>query len=272
MLHEVDPNAWCVADTTLGNFGVELDIWFAHPEPRGDAGEVRTKFAHFAGLTAALIVPYEIITPPIPIDRLHEIDSLVDSLRSAGASGTEVNVLYAFGLHFNPEVPDFDPGTLVSILKSYALLSPWLWHEINPDMTRRLLGFAQPFEDEYVRKIVASAYWPELSVLIDDYLDANPTRHRDLDALPLFSYLDEQRVRDRLPREKIHPRPTFHYRLPDSRISEAGWSLAPDWNRWVAVERLAADRERLNDLGELYLRRGGDREQWAGVVIDLVSQ
>ena len=37
-----------------------------------------------------------------------------------------------------------------------------------------------------------------------------------------------------LPNEKINGRPTFHYRLPDARLSDPGWSIAPDWNRWVA--------------------------------------
>jgi hypothetical protein len=46
----------------------------------------------------------------------------------------------------------------------------------------------------------------------------------------------------------VKPRPTFHYRLPDCRIDEPGWRPSVDWNRWVAVERLAEDPERLGEL------------------------
>ncbi|HEX8527051.1 amidoligase family protein, partial [Allosphingosinicella sp.] len=63
--------------------------------------------------------------------------------------------------------------------------------------------------------------------------------------------------------EKIGKRPTFHYRMPDARVSDPGWSIAPDWNRWVAVERLAVDRDRLNRVGEAYLAFRGEPKSWA---------
>jgi hypothetical protein len=269
---EEDPNAWRIEGTTLGDFAVELDIWFAHPEPRGEAGEVQLVFAQLIGQIAAIAIPYEIITPPIPFDRLGEIDAFLDRLRTEGASGTEGNLIHAFGLHLNPEVPNLEAATITAILKAYALLSPWLWREVNPDPTRRLLGFAEPFDHDYVSRLVDPRYWPETLSLIDDYIDANPTRWRDLDCLPLFAWLDEPRVRSRLPKAKLHRRPTFHYRLPDSRVSEAGWSFAPDWNRWVAVERLAADRNRLDEVCRYYLDHFSDREQWADIVAGLTAR
>jgi len=97
------------------------------------------------------------------------------------------------------------------------MASPWLWRAIDPDTTRRLLNFAEPFPDEYVRLLAGESYWPDESALIDDYVRLNPTRNRDLDMLPLLAFLDEDRVRSKLPDEKINPRPTFHYRLPDMR-------------------------------------------------------
>ena len=51
---------------------------------------------------------------------------------------------------------------------------------IHPDPTRRLLGFAEPFDHDYVSRLVDPRYWPETLSLIDDYIDANPTRWRDL--------------------------------------------------------------------------------------------
>jgi hypothetical protein len=92
--------------------------------------------------------------------------------------------------------------------------------------------------------VVAPDYWPDLDDLMDDYLAANPTRDRNLDLLPLFLLLDERRVRAQLLEEKISKRPVLHYRLPTARVGQAGWSIALNWwNRLVAVERLAVDRE-----------------------------
>jgi hypothetical protein len=156
-------------------------------------------------------------------------------------------------------------------MKSFALLNPWLRREAAPDTTRELLGFADPFPADYIRKIAAPDYWPDISDFIDDYLTANPTRNRDLDLLPLLHHLDAARVRAVLPNEKINGRPTFHYRLPDARVSDAGWGMAPDWNRWVAVERLAADRDRLEAVGEAYLAFQGEDKSWANVVEQIVQ-
>ena len=84
--------------------------------------------------------------------------------------------------------------------------------------------------------------------------------------MPLLLFLDEGAVRAKLPGEKIRGRPTFHYRMPDARVSDPGWSIAPDWNRWVAVERLAADRPRLDRVGEAYLAFRGEAKSWADLV------
>jgi hypothetical protein len=113
---------------------------------------------------------------------------------------------------------------------------------------------------------VAPGYWPGVPGFLDDYLAFNPTRNRDLDMLPLLLHLDEARVRAALPNEKINSRPAFHYRLPDARVSDPGWSVAPDWNRWVAVERLAHDRERLESVGLAFLAFEGEEKSWADTV------
>ena len=57
--------------------------------------------------------------------------------------------------------------------------------------------------------------------------------------LPLFAWIDEDRVRTTIDDPRIKPRPTFHYRLPNAQVSDSLWSLAEDWNRWVVVETLA---------------------------------
>jgi hypothetical protein len=264
-----DVHGFKVNGSSLGDFFVKLDSRFGHysGKSRSLLDEAQEKLSSLVGAAANVVVPTEIVTPPIPIHRLFELEDLLTRLRAMGASGTESSLLFAFGLHINPETPRLEPRTIAAVLKAFAMLSPWLWRTIDPDTTRRLLGFAEPFPTDYVRKLARDDYWPDLAGLIDDYVTANPTRNRDLDLLPLFLFLDETRVRRRLPDEKINPRPTFHYRLPDTRLDDPEWGLAVEWNRWVAVERLAEDSERLAAVCRDYLRHESKPDAW----VDRVS-
>ena len=94
--------------------------------------------------------------------------------------------------------------------------------------------------------------------------------------LPLFAHLDEDRVRRQLDDPLIKSRPTYHYRLPDTNFNKSGWGAVEEWNRWVIVERLAANPERLARLAELFLQRNPEDFQerlalalrdWLGEVI-----
>ena len=261
-----DPHAFALKGSALGDLTVELDSRFLHPAKHMEGGVVLPKIAAWFGFAASFIVPCELVTSPTPVDSLHDFDRILTVLREIGAKGTQDGPFYAFGLHFNPEIPRQDAATVTAFMKSFVLLNPWLRREVAPDTTRGLLGFADPFPPPYVRRIVSPDYWPDIPTFIDDYLAANPTRNRDLDLLPLLHHLDEKRVRAVLPNEKINGRPTFHYRLPDARVSDPGWSIAPDWNRWVAVERLAADRDRLEAVGAAFLGFEGEDKSWANVV------
>jgi hypothetical protein len=262
-----DPHAFRVQGCSICDMSIELDSRMLHPHKDGTLlGGVVPKIAAWIGNAASYLVPCELVTAPVPIDRLHEVDRVIATLRRIGAKGTQDGALFAFGLHFNPEIPARDARTIVSFLKAFALLNAWLRKQVAPDPTREMLGFADPFPPDYVRGLVAPDYWPDIPAFIDDYLAANPTRNRDLDLLPLLLHLDEARVRAVLPYEKIRGRPTFHYRLPDARVSDPGWSIAPDWNRWVVVERLAADPERLETLCLTYLAFLGEEKSWADAV------
>lgn len=263
-LTETDPYAYRIEGTELGDFEVTLDTAYAHyeGEPDGFFEQVGSKLANLVGAAAELVVPYEVVTPPIRFSDLYRVDGLLRALRDFGGEGTEASVFYAFGLHLNPQAPSLKTESVTAILKAFALLSPWLWREVDPDPTRRLLRFADAYDGEYVAKLADPSYWPELPVLIDDYLAANPSRNRDLDMLPLFAFLDEERVRKSLPHEKIHPRPAFHYRLPDARLGDSSWCLAKEWNHWVRVEKLA-QRDKLTALGLLYRANLGDPEAFA---------
>ncbi|MGB7389449.1 MAG: amidoligase family protein [Pseudomonas neustonica] len=194
---------------------------------------------------AESLVPYELVSPPLPLDRLNIINELIALLRDAGAKGTADRLTNAFGMQFNPEVPATDARTLTAYLKAFLCLYDWINQRASINFARRVTTYVDPFPGAYVRKVTATDYWPDLPTLIDDYLLHNPTRNRALDMLPLFRHLDEPRVLAHTQDELIKPRPTFHYRLPDCLIDQPGWDLTPAWNDWLEVEKLANDHERL---------------------------
>lgn len=248
---EEDAHALIVRGSPLGELMVEIDTRYAHPQRhRGTRWGLLSKAgAARLGKVSQFFVPRELVTRPLPLDRLPLVDDAVEVLRLAGVRERGP---VAFGLHFNPEPPRLDAAAITAILKAFMLLNDWLRQESQPRRLSHRIGFGRDYPTAYVRRVVALDYWPDLDGLMDDYLAANPTRDRDLDLLPLFLHFDEQRVRKRLPNEKIGKRAVLHYRLPTARVSQPGWSIAPDWNRWVAVERLAADRCRLEKLAASY--------------------
>ncbi|MCW2235742.1 amidoligase family protein [Azospirillum canadense] len=280
-----DPHRCRVTGTRLGDFTVELDMRSAHPEKKADdagtgdgaagasVGSVVGKVADTVvetlrplwGNIGSLVMPFEIAAPPIPFDRLGELEALFTTLRDRGASGTEASPLFAFGLHFNPQVARDDGDYVLDHLKAFLVLSPWLRSEIRVDPTRRLTGFIAAFPTDYAVKVVDPAYRPDLDGLIADYLESNPTRNRELDLFPLFAHLRPDLLFAKVQDPHVRPRPTFHYRLPNARLGDPDWRLAQDWNRWVAVEELAADRDRLDRLGTDYRSFAARRalDDWA---------
>lgn len=218
-------------------------------------------------------VPLELVSPPLPLDRLGDIERIIDVLRTAGAKGTSDALTNAFGMQLNPEVPAEDAGTLVRYLKAYACLQDWLFERAHVNLARRATPYVDPFPVAYVRMLVAPDYAPDLGTMIDDYLVDNPTRNRALDLMPLFAHLDEPRVRRTTDDPLIKARPTFHYRLPNSEIHRPDWRFADVWNDWLEVERLAADDARLAACCRRYsefLNRPLDRwlGDWSGEIAD----
>ncbi len=217
-------------------------------------------------------VPLEVVTPPISWDRLHELDPMWAALRAAGAEDTHSSLLHAFGLHFNPELPDFEVATALNLLRAFLLLEDWIMVAAEIDLARRIAPYIRPFPEEYRRKALAPAYRPTWSELVEDYLRDNPTRNRPLDLLPLFAHLglvgDLARYTSDAP--LVRARPTLHYRLPNCELARPGWTPAADWNRWVMIERVADDTALLRELAQAYLstsdlplrmQRGGWVEQ-----------
>ncbi len=240
-----------VRTAQLGELRVEVDFELLKRmgHERSEAGEAQPGVPE--ELLAAIakdLVPCEVVTPPIDFEALPALDALCAALRSAGATGTDEGWLNAFGVHFNPETPGLGADTVLAYMRAFALLHDWLNRELEVDLTRRLTPYIQPFPADYVKLVTASDYDPDLDRLIDDYLSHNPTRNRALDMLPLFSHLDRERVCSVVDDSRVNPRPTFHYRLPNSRLGDPEWSVTREWRHWLALEALADDQAALGEL------------------------
>lgn len=247
-----------VEHTSLGDFALEVDADLLKKRRyrdflreigiplEGEAGELLDQ----AMLeTASVAVPFELVTPPIPLSRMPELSELEEALRSLGAKGTRASPLYAFGMQFNPEAPSLAAGSVRAHVQAFLLLQEWLKSEIKVDPSRRIAPFIDNFPKSYLELVLDPDYEPAMDALIADYLEHNPTRNRPLDMTCLLAHVDRDTVLAGV-REPhlVKPRPAYHYRLPDCRIDDPDWSMALEWNRWVEVERLAADAERLAGL------------------------
>lgn len=200
-------------------------------------------------------VPLEVVTPPVPWDRLHELDPLWSALRDAGAQDTRSSLLHAFGLHLNPEPPDFSTETLLATLRAFLLLEDFIVARADTDLARLVAPYIRTFPEPYRRKVLQPGYQPDWDTFVNDYLAASPTRNRPLDMLPLLAHLEAPGLAERVEDwELVSARPTFHYRLPNCELARADWTPAEEWNRWVTIERVAADTALLRELGEAYLQ------------------
>jgi hypothetical protein len=131
-LAEEDPHAFLVRGACLGDLTVELDIRYAHPQRAyGTTLPLRLGPRTAAWLGSALsgIVPRELITAPMALDRLPDVDQAIDVLRRAGATGHGTTRFGSLGLHFNIDPPSLSAEPLTATLKAFLLLEPWLRHE-----------------------------------------------------------------------------------------------------------------------------------------------
>ena len=254
-----------VVDTDLGHFNVEID-WDLLKRTAAAAQDKVEDLVEKVSKAAAMVVPVEVVCPPIPMSDIHLLGAMVQSLRDAGALGTEESLIAAYGVHINPEAPDLSAGTIDRYLRAFCLFQWWLEEQSDVDLARRISPYVELFDQTYIR-VLLSRKGPDMATLIDDYLEHNATRNRALDMLPLFAHVDEDRVRKSIDDPKIKPRPTFHYRLPNCRIDDPEWSLASSWNLWCLVERLANDDASLRSLGAAFEQAhrpilGVDRSAW----------
>ena len=263
-----------ITDTELGDFGVELDASLLTSRRYLDSlrslgieieeGQLRDNLEEYLSRLAGLVAPHELVCPPVPVASLPQIDAIRERLRRAGALGTQSAAVYAFGLQFNIDVASTRVDQLLAVLRSFFIRFNSICERERIDLARKLTPFVQSFPEDYVAHVLADDYRPaDVASLIDDYLEFTPTRNRPLDLLPLFAWLDEDRV-GAAPVEHhlIKPRPAWHYRLPNCLIDDPGWSLADPWREWVDIERLAADPERLSRQSRARYDESSDVRRW----------
>lgn len=216
------------------------------------AGKTATSFV--TGV-AELVVPYEIVTPPLPFSAFSQLAELIETLHHLEAEGTRSSLVNAFGMHINPEIYSDDITEIRDVLRAFLLLYPFLKSEMGIDLSRRMLTYIDPFPNDYIKLVLALEYEPDLKGFISDYIAYNPTRNRALDLLPLFAHLAEEHLDQlaNIDKSLVKARPTFHYRLPNCEVDNPSWNIDRDWNLWVEVERLAVDKDRLKALSEEYL-------------------
>ena len=282
-LKRCSPFESTVANTELGDFRIELDADVLKRRgyqkylqeigiDLGD-GQVRDNLEQALSKVAGLIVPLELVGPPVPWTELARLDAIRRQLHQAGARGTHSSPFYAFGLHLNIEVSSLAVGNILAVLRAFLLRYEWLIEIEDVDFSRRITPYVQPYPEDYVAHVLDPGYHPDRRQLIDDFLNFTPTRNRPLDLLPLLAHLDRERVMAApVETELIKPRPAWHYRLPNCLIDEPDWSLAVPWNHWMAVEQLAERPEALEAECRRYLDTPGGIKRWlAGILQRLWS-
>ncbi|MGB7401619.1 MAG: amidoligase family protein [Arcobacter sp.] len=248
-------------DTKYGDFKFELDAQLLQKMQTDNLfdklsniiGSVSHSIDDIVDKTSKRFVPFEIATPPIPIKDLKEADKLVESLRLNGALGTTHSLYYAFGVHFNIEPPSQNIEDVLRLFKSFLIIQKWIELQSEVDIARKVSPYINDFPKEYIKKIIDLDYKPTKEEFLEDYIKYNPTRNRILDMLPQLAFWDEEEVRKHLPKEKINPRPTYHYRLPNSKVNLFRWNLSQEFQLWVIVEILANNEKIFNKMSKEFL-------------------
>lgn len=290
-LETISPFEAVVHNSSVGRLKVERDAdllksrrylkllstFGLHSQPGSLVHELETNLDS----ASRTLVPCEVVTDPIPLDQLAQLDTLVDSLNQLGAEGTQDSLIYAFGLHINASLPAQDPMTVLRFIQAFLLLNTWIVDLANTDRTRRYLTpYIDPFPHEYMELALDNSYQPDTRRLVEDYMQFNPTRNRGLDMLPILSGLDREAVRNGLNPDEVHlvkARPAFHYRLPDCKVNVPGWTVAAPWNRWVYIEILASDPALLSELIDAWCEHNSKvslarNSRWIFTLTSLLSQ
>lgn len=243
-VRQSDSFQFVVEDTEIGAIEVYLDTAY-----RKDGRDL----VQTAIETARGVLPVELVTEPILPDQIADLDRACRRLSEAGATGTADGLLLGFGLHLNVAVSSLTTDHLTPVLRTYALCEDVLRDGKSLDLARRVQPFIQPYPRGLVDALAAH---PPTSRRdwVATYLDQTTSRNHGLDALPIIREIDEAAVLARVDNHSaVSARPAWHYRLPDSRPGEPGWSVAREWRVWVALEQIANDPVLLDRLSAAWL-------------------
>jgi len=271
-----------IAAVTKGSVRQDNDVWIVDTDVFG-ACEVYLDTKYKSELTAlgdtALdvarqVVPVEWVTEPFDPVHLPLFDAVLAALRNAGAKGSRASPIYGFGMHLNVEIATPHVDHVLHIAQSYALLEPLIREASDLDLSRRLLPFIDPYPAELVTAL-ASARPTSAEHLVAIVLQHSTSRNHGLDLLPVLAWLNGEKTLEYLDDDtKNAPRPAYHFRLPESRIDEADWTVHGDWNIWIALERVAQDDALRGDLCAAWLEGSGQSapKDWTATASDILRQ
>jgi hypothetical protein len=258
-----------VKSKSFGKFRVELDwrlgkqIAKRRADPPSDdtkAADEESQDILLDGLSwlASRVVPVEVVCPPMALDDLNHLDFLVQELRHSGAKGTEDSLVYAFGVHINPEVPSTSFYSIACYLQAFAISQKWLFQKSRVDPARKIMPYINTYPEPYCLQTIMYGREVTHKQLVADYMQYNATRNRALDMLPLWHHLwPDEMQRYALKDTLTQKRPTYHYRLPNCEIEKPGWYLNHVWNLWCVVEYLAAKEYELHHLVDQWRKTTG---------------
>lgn len=243
-------SAVSTVDTDYGSFKIEIDAeLIKNLAASSEKNKLENKLDYdgtikdMISILSDEVVPTELVSPPLKIKDIKVINRLQEVFLEHGACGTTQSFRFAFAAQLNPEVESLEPSYILNTLKTFIMLTEWIKAQTFMDLTRKLTSYAGDFPKEYMLKIFDDSYNPNITELIDDYLEFNPTRNRGLDLLPLFAFIDQEKVMSKVQDERVNKRPTFHYRLPNSQLSLKSWTVEVEWSRWKLVEAITKDKE-----------------------------
>jgi hypothetical protein len=192
---------------SLGEFIIELDWDYLKSKASGtDRREEGSEWLEPLSQAAAVLVPVEVVCPPIPLTNLSALTPMVRGLRETDAIGTEESLIAAYGVHINTEIPRLEAEMVFSYLRAFALLQWWLVdaHEVNP--TRKVSPYIDLYPQAYLRQVLSRSA-ATMDEVFGDYLEHNASRNRALDLLPMLAEIDGDRVREAVDDPKIEARP-----------------------------------------------------------------
>lgn len=246
-------------NTEYGDFNVEIDAAFLKQKKYKELAETAgidldsidntDALEDIIKNLASIIVPCEIVMPPVPADKLQVAEEITCLLRKEKAKGTGQSIFYAFGLHINAELASRESVYLLNHMRAFSLLYDWICKDNLVDISRRITPYINPYPESYLDLILSQDYRPEIDELIDDYLEKVSSRNHGLDMLPAFAYISETAVMQKASEpELINPRPAFHYRLSNCRIDEPEWTIEQEWKYWLKIEDIADNENKLHQL------------------------